>query len=427
MVQSRAMKKWHFWLGVLISILFIWLALRGLRLEEFWEAVQDANYVWLLPGVAVYFVGVWVRAWRWHYLLGPIKKIPTKTMFPITTIGYMGNNIYPARAGEVLRAVILKRREGVPVSASLATIIVERIFDGVVMLAFIFVNLPELAKLTGASGFVGNIQQVAVIGTGVFLGALAIFLLAAMFPHVTAKVGLWGIYRFTPKSLHTKIINIMNKFLDGLASLRSPFNVLMVFFTSVIIWLLETGKYWFVMHAFPFEVSFFALMLMNGIVNLATTIPSAPGYIGTFDAPGIAVLVAYGVDQATAAGYTLVLHVALWLPITLLGAYYLAREGIKWSDSLRAETDNAQPAVTFSNNEEFYIFIEALIIKLRDENQVGWATKLENALRISALPGEIFGELRLNLVELQKTDIPNQLGIQNNIQSAVNALNDALK
>ena len=81
-------------------------------------------------------------------------------------------------------------------------------------------------------------------------------------------------------------------------------------------------------------------MLMNGIVNLATTIPSAPGYIGTFDGPGIAVLTAYGVDQATATGYTLVLHVALWLPITLLGGYYLAREGIKWSDALRAETEN---------------------------------------------------------------------------------------
>ena len=328
------MKKWHFWLGMLISVLFIWLALRGLRLEEFWNTVQEANYIWLVPGVAVYFVAVWVRAWRWHYLLRPIKKIPTKTMFPITTIGYMGNNIYPARAGEVLRAVILKRKEQVPVSASLATIIVERIFDGVVMLGFVFVNLPELAKLTGASGFVGN------IGTGVFLGALGIFLLAAMFPQVTVRVGQWLIDRFLPERLRERVSSVMHKFLDGLASLRSPFNVLMVFFTSVIIWLLETGKYWFVMHAFPFHVSFFALMLMNGIVNLATTIPSAPGYIGTFDAPGIAVLAAYGVDQATAAGYTLVLHVALWLPITLLGAYFLTREGIKWSDSLRAETES---------------------------------------------------------------------------------------
>ena len=334
------MKKWQFWFGVLISALFIWLALGGLQLDEFWGAVKEANYIWLIPGVGVYFVGVWIRAWRWHYLLGPIKKIPTKSMFPITTIGYMGNNIYPARAGEVLRAVILKRKEGVSVSASLATIIIERIFDGVVMLAFVFVNLSELAKLTGASGFVGNIQQVALIGTGVFIGALVVFLVAAMYPHMTAKIGLWVIHRLLPQRLHVKVIGLMNKFLDGLASLRSPFNVLMVFFTSVIIWLLETGKYWFVMHAFDFSVSFFALMLMNGIVNLATTIPSAPGYIGTFDAPGIAVLTAYGVDQATAAGYTLVLHVALWLPITLLGAYYLAREGIQWSDSLRDETTN---------------------------------------------------------------------------------------
>ena len=339
-VTILRMKKWQFWLGVLISIVFIWLALRGLRLDEFWDSVKQANYFWLLPGIAVYFVGVWVRAWRWHYLLGPIKKIPTATMFPITTIGYMGNNIYPARAGEVLRAVMLKRKEGVAVSASLATIIVERIFDGVVMLAFVFVNLPELAKMTNTSGMVGSIQQVAVLGTGVFLGALAVFLLAAMFPQTAMKIGLWFIYRFIPKRFQERVISLSNKFLDGLASLRSPFNALMVFLTSVIIWLLETGKYWFVMHAFNFSVSFFALMLMNGIVNLATTIPSAPGYIGTFDAPGIAVLTAYGVEHSVAAGYTLVLHVALWLPITLLGAYFLTREGMHWSDSLRAETSD---------------------------------------------------------------------------------------
>lgn len=336
------MKRWEFWVGLFISGLFLWLALRGLNLGNFWVALQSANYWWILPGVAVYFVGVWARAWRWHYLLGPIKKIPTRAMFPITTIGYMGNNIYPARAGEVLRAVILKRKEGVPVSASLATIIVERIFDGVVMLAFVFANLPELAKLTGSSGFVGTIQQVTIYGTSAFFGALVVFLLAAMFPHKTAQIGQWFINRLLPERLREKVSSIMHKFLDGLKSLRSPFSILMVFLTSVVIWLLETLKYWFVMHAFPFEVSFFALMLMNGIVNLATTIPSAPGYIGTFHAPGIAVLTAYGVDQATAAGYTIVLHVALWLPITLLGAWFLAREGVKWSDKLREEA-NSQP------------------------------------------------------------------------------------
>ncbi len=330
-------KRWHFWVGVLISAVFIWLALRGLQLQQFWQAVQSANYWWLIPGIAIYFVAVWARAWRWHYLLRPIKSVPTNSMFPITTIGYMGNNIYPARAGEVLRAVVLKRRQDVPISASLATIIVERIFDGVVMLGFVFVNLPELARLTSSSGFVGNIQQVAVIGTGVFVGALLIFLLTAMFPARSILIAGWFIDRLLPVRWRPRATQLMHRFLDGLASLRSPFSILMVFVTSVVIWLLETGKYWFVMHAFNFSVSFFALMLMNGIVNLATTIPSAPGYIGTFDAPGIAVLIAYGVDQATAAGYTLVLHVALWLPITLLGAYFMTREGIHWSDSLRAE------------------------------------------------------------------------------------------
>jgi uncharacterized protein (TIRG00374 family) len=333
------MKKWQFWAGILISAIFLYFALRGLKLGDFWEAVKSANYWWILPGIAVYFVAVWVRAWRWHYLLKPIKAIKTRTMFPITCIGYMGNNIYPARAGEVLRAVVLKRKEGVPISASLATIIVERIFDGVVMLAFVFVNLPELAKLaTSDSGFVGDIQTLALWGAGVFALALVIFLMAAMFPKITARIGQWFIDRILPKRIREKTSGIMHKFLDGLASLRSPVNVLMVFFTSVIIWLLETVKYWFVMHAFSFEVSFFALMLLNGVANLATTIPAAPGYIGTWEAVTKAVLMAYNVPAADALGYAVVLHVALWLPITLLGAYYMAREGIKWSDALRTET-----------------------------------------------------------------------------------------
>ncbi|MGH2523861.1 MAG: lysylphosphatidylglycerol synthase transmembrane domain-containing protein [Anaerolineales bacterium] len=325
------MRRWQFWAGVLISLVFLWLALRGLKLDDVGAALQTANYGWLLPGVAVYFVAVWARAWRWHYLLRPLKSIPTNKMFPIVTIGYMGNNIYPARAGEVLRAYVLRRREGVPVSASLATILVERIFDGVVMLMFVFFNLRGLASLTGASGLAGSIQAVALWGTAAFTAALVVFLLAAMFPRQSL-----GLYHrlaapLLPSKIRERVTGLLVSFWSGLESLRSPRNILMVFLTSVVIWLLETGKYWFVTHAFNFSVSFFALMLMNGIVNLATTIPSAPGYVGTFDAPGIAVLTAYGVERSVAAGYTLTLHAALWLPITLLGAYYMAREGLDWN------------------------------------------------------------------------------------------------
>lgn len=333
------MKSWRFWLGVLVSLFFLVWVLNDLlpEIELFWISLRQAQYLWLLPGVAVYFLGVWARAWRWHYLLRRIKSVPTRTMFPIVAIGYMGNNIYPARAGEVLRAVVLKRREGISVSASLATIIVERIFDGLVMLAFVFVNLPELSRLTAGAGIAraGSIRQIALGGALLFFGALMVFLIAAMFPQRTQALVAWVTNRFVPHRWRKQFLSLSERFLSGLEALRSPLDVWMIFFTSVVIWLFETAKYWFVMHAFPFHVSFFALMLMNGIVNLATTLPSAPGYIGTFDKPGIAVLEAYGVSTAVASSYTIVLHIALWLPITALGAYYLWREGLRWEAALK--------------------------------------------------------------------------------------------
>jgi uncharacterized protein (TIRG00374 family) len=340
------MKNWRFWVGIAISAVFLYFSLRGLALDDFWQALQNANYWWLIPGIAIYFVGVWVRAWRWHYMLRPLKKIPTKIMFPIVAIGYMGNNIYPARAGEVLRAAVLKQREKVPISASLATVVVERIFDGVVMLAFVFLNLPGLARLTGISlkiaGAQISVTQLAVGGTVIFAGALAVFMLAAMFPRVSEKIVDWLVVHVIPGKIRTQTRGILMRFLSGLESLRSPFEALMIFFTTVIIWLLETVKYWFVMHAFPFQVSFFTLMLTNGIANLVTTIPSAPGYVGTFEWATLVVLVPYGVRQAIATSYAIVLHAALWFPITMLGAYYYLRQPLRWGaeiQTLRTEGD----------------------------------------------------------------------------------------
>lgn len=330
------MKRWQFWVGIVISVIFLYIALKGLDLPQVWEVVQSADYWWILPGVGVFMIGMGVRAWRWHYLLRPLKPIPTRTMFPIMTIGYMGNNIFPYRAGEVLRAAVLRHREAVPISASFATIIVERIFDGVVMLGFIFLNLPQLGRLTQSAGFLGelNIYQISILGAVIFIGALAVFLAAAMFPAVTERIVNQVIDRFLPVRFRDRVRPLVLRFLSGLESLASPKEALMIFFTTVIIWLLETAKYWFIMHAFPFEVSFYALMLMNGIVNIATTIPSAPGYIGTFDAPGIAVLAAFGVQPEVAAGYTLLLHAALWLPVTALGAYYYLRQPLRWGQKV---------------------------------------------------------------------------------------------
>jgi uncharacterized protein (TIRG00374 family) len=206
------------------------------------------------------------------------------------------------------------------------------------MLGFVFLNLGAISHLTGSSGFVGSIRSLAIWGAVIFIAVLLVFLLAAMFPKPAERLITTVINKIVPAHIREKTLGIVLRFMSGLESLRSPADALMVFITTVIIWLFETGKYWFVMHAFDFEVSFFTLMLMNGIVNLATTIPSAPGYIGTFDAPGIAVLAAYGVPREMATAYTLVLHAALWFPITILGAYYYLRQPLRWGKQVTAQS-----------------------------------------------------------------------------------------
>jgi len=335
------LKNWRFWLGAVISALFLIIALRGLNLRQLLLDMQAANYWWLLPGVAVYFVAVWVRTWRWHYLLRPIKPIPVRAMWSLVVIGYMGNNIYPFRAGEVIRAYLLKKREGVSVSASIATILVERVFDGLVMLIFVFVALPF------APGLPAWLRQTVIMASLAFFGALIVFLVMATMPAASQKFYRWGIAKFVPGRFQASLLGLADRFMDGLSSLSNPLDVFMVFFTSVIVWLLETVKYWFVMHAFSFSVSFFALMLMNGVVNLATTLPSAPGYIGTFDGPGIEVLKVFGVTPSVAAAYTLVLHAALWLPVTLLGLWYMLHASLSWHeffDQAEETTPTPEPA-----------------------------------------------------------------------------------
>jgi uncharacterized protein (TIRG00374 family) len=319
------LKRWQFWLGVMISAVFLYFALRGWELDRAWLALRTANYGWIIPGVVVYFFGVWARTWRWHYMLRPIKAVPLVRLFPVVVIGYMGNNIYPARAGELIRAYVLRQKEAVSISASLATIIVERIFDGVIMLLFVFVSLPLTPMPEG-------LRRVVVLFSLLFFGALAVFFVIAARPARSQVVYNWFIVRLVPPRYQDLARGLLDRFMDGLHCLRSGKDVLMIFVTSLVIWLAETVKYWFVMHSFDFSVPFYVLMLMNGVVNLATTIPSAPGYVGTFDAPGIEVLKQFGVDRAVATSYTLVLHAALLLPITLLGFYYMGRESVSWED-----------------------------------------------------------------------------------------------
>jgi len=321
------MKRWYLWVGMLISLIFLFLALRGLQFDILWKTIQNAAFWWLVPAVLIYFLAVWARAWRWHFLLIPIQSISTRDIFPILTIGYMGNNIFPARAGELVRSILLKRKHGISISASLATILVERIFDGIVVLGFIFLNLGTVISSR-------DYQFIVFWGSAFFISSLAFVFLIALFPlrarQILKKITTW----LVPTRWHEGFSDFFDRFIGGLSSLRSPSALLMVIASSIVIWTIESAVYWLVMRAFPFEVSFLNLVFMNGVVNLATTLPSAPGYIGTFDAPGIALLKALGVEGAIAAGYTLVLHAVLWLPITLLGIIFFLKEGINLEEEI---------------------------------------------------------------------------------------------
>ena len=205
-------RRWRLLLGVAVSALFLTWALWGLDLDEFLHKVSEANYLWLLPAVAVYFMGVWARTWRWHYMLRPLKSVALYPLFKIVCIGYMGNNVFPARAGEVLRSFVLRREEGIRMSASLATVLVERLFDGLVMLLFVFVALPFVTLNQGLESFRGIIVGTTVL----FVTALIVFLLLASRPALARRIYEPLLRRFLPEGLAERAIAVGDRFMTSL-------------------------------------------------------------------------------------------------------------------------------------------------------------------------------------------------------------------
>ena len=319
------LRNWKVWLGVAMSLVFLALAFRGVQLNEAWHALSTANYLFILPALVAYFIGVWLRAWRWRVLLRPVKDISANRLFPTVVIGYMANNVLPARLGEVVRAYILGEKEKVSKSATLATIIVERMFDGLAMIGFMLVIL-WLFPLGSGSG-ADLLQSILRVGTPFFLVALAGFLVVASSRSLALRLSTF-VLGFLPAGLRAKITHILDAFLDGLAVLRSPKDVLIVFGLSVVIWLFEASMYYIILLGFNFVQPFYVLLLATAAANLFTIAPSTPGYVGVFDFPVRATLTAYGVAESVAISYTLVLHAALWVPVTLLGVYFLWREGL---------------------------------------------------------------------------------------------------
>ena len=328
-------KRWHIALGTLISAIFLYLAFREIDFNQLWQTLRSAKWVWVLLGLVFYFMGVWVRTWRWQVLLNPLKRIPQRQLFPVVCIGYMGNNVYPARAGEVLRSILLKQTDNVPISGSLATIVVERLFDGITILALVLLNFRQLVQIAPDAEWMRGIQTGSVIVGAIFALILLVFLALLFLPKQTQAVSTWLINRLLPLKLRPKVSGILDKFIDGLRVLRSPGQTALVLALSMLVWILEGGLYWSVMKALGLDLSFMSLLLIEGVVNLVLLIPAAPGGLGTFDAAAKFMLSLFGTPAEQALGYALILRVALWIPITALGAIFFVKEGFNLSTNVQ--------------------------------------------------------------------------------------------
>jgi glycosyltransferase 2 family protein len=325
------LKQKRFWVGLIVSLGLLIFVFRQTDPAAIVDSLRQAQYVYLLPALVLYFIGVGIRAVRWHFLLRRIKPIGTGPLFRAVVIGYMANDILPARMGELVRAYVLGEQENVSKAATLVTILVERIFDGLTMLTFIVAASSLLhfgdETLAGRLQIVGALFIVAIVALAVFAGM----------PQRMHQLIDFFVRRLPSDSLKARAAGLAHSLLEGLGALRSPVDSLVIFALSIAAWLCETGMYALIAIGFNIHLDFAVFVLAAAFANLVTIAPSTPGYVGVFDAPIIYTLQQFHVDASLATSYTLVLHAALYLPVTLLGLYYAWRAGISLTQATNTE------------------------------------------------------------------------------------------
>ncbi len=317
--------NWRLILGLTVSGVLLYIAVRNLQPAQVWEAFTRANYFWIVPAVALYLAALVARTARWRALLSHERAIPMQELLPTMAIGRGANNIYPFRAGEIVRALLLKRRSGVSGAGGLASILVERVFDGLTMILFLL-----LAALIG--GIPRDVRLLLWLAIAVFGAALGIIYAIVLWPGPIHGVVEWFVVRLTPHRFHARLLGVAKRFINGFASVKSVGTLTLVLFFSIAVWTAETISYRLLMNSFGFGVDMHHLLLMSGAANLGTALPSGPGNLGTFDAPSILVLTGVGVPTDTAISYQFLLHAVLWSTETFAGLWFMWRGGLKKAD-----------------------------------------------------------------------------------------------
>ena len=328
----------RFGVGLAVSLAFLLLLFYRVDLGEVGEQLRGANYLYLVPAVVLYFVAVFFRTLRWRYLLDPMRSFAMSRLYPVVVVGYMANNLMPVRLGELVRAYHLGEKEKFSASTALASIVVERVYDGLTLLflgviAAFSLLLAGVTWNTGEAG-TGPWLVLAVVATLAFIGAVAFLSLLASSPRLRRLVV--ELVHLIPSRLRPKTEEFLSHFIQGLEVLRSPRRHFVVFLLSFPVWLSEAGVYSLIALSFHLldlftssGVFIAAVLLVTATSNLATAVPSTIGGIGPFEYVSQRTLVILGLGTSIATTYASFLHIiALWLPVTLVGLFFLWRENL---------------------------------------------------------------------------------------------------
>ena len=316
-------------LGIVLSVGLLWWVLREVSIRTVWQELAHANWWLLILGTICSTLIFPLRARRWQTILDPIyPKLPLGALWRSTALGMMINNVVPARAGEVARAYALTKETPVVFSASVASLAVDRVFDAIVLLLLAFLavlspSFPQGGRVMGQS-----VTEWAIGGTILVSCLIAVLYSLVFFPAQLIRLFELFARRLSP-TIENKGKAVLATFSQGLSVLRSPGHFVAVFFWTVAHWLLNAFAWWLGMVAFGISVPFSAPLLLQALVALGVAVPAAPGYFGIYEKVAIIGLAIYVVPKELATSWAIGFHILTFIPITLIGAFYFSRLGLK--------------------------------------------------------------------------------------------------
>jgi uncharacterized membrane protein YbhN (UPF0104 family) len=316
--------------------LLVW-ALRGVHLDEVVRHITGAR-PWPLVATAIVATLTFpIRLIRWRLLLRNPDgtSLPAGPLWHAVAIGFMANNMLPFRAGELVRLFAAVRLTGARAGAVFSSIAVERIFDGLGVVALLGAAL--LASDLPADVAVGGVPvaHAAQAAGAAVAGALVAALLVLLFPRAAERV-VRGV--LPAGRLSDRLVGFLEAIRHGLSSLRSPPLLAGVVFWSLVLWLVNAYAFYVCFDAFGIPVDFWGALLLQGILVFGITVQLTPGFVGQFEAAIVAALALYGVSNDLASSYAIAFHGITFLPIILLGAWSLARTPLALSDLRQPRT-----------------------------------------------------------------------------------------